>query len=267
MASEQKNINDDGDFITNFPFKMVIITIIALWILLAFGVYLLILFKDVGRVGQLGDSFGMVNSIISTLAFGTLWYSIRLQKEELSETRTEFAKQSKSLEEQSESMRSQSNLMALQNAQIIKQAFETTFFNLQASIKDIVNNLEYTANHRAMLAMIHFMDQYKHGIHRGPHRPQITTEQCRKIFLDQIDQTNGSFDHFVFSLNVAIEYVVNSTEYSSTLGVKRDFYLKIIGSTFTIKTLKFLKIYLGFGKYGVTYERNLQLFLKAVTFE
>jgi hypothetical protein len=87
----------------------VIISIILLiWVVLALPLTIYHQFNP-QTSGTFGDTFGIVNSLFSALAFGALYYTILLQKKELNDTRKEFKEQKEALQ---------------------IQRFETTFFNL-----------------------------------------------------------------------------------------------------------------------------------------
>lgn len=70
---------------------------------------------------SLGDSFGMVNSLISGISLILVYYAVRLQMKELSETKIEFQKQ---------------------NDTLLIQQFENTFFNMTKQLQIIVNEME-----------------------------------------------------------------------------------------------------------------------------
>jgi len=99
------------------------ISIIGLWVL----TYFLLKRLDFDERGTLGDMFGSINALFSGLALAGIIFSILLQqielgyqREELKETRKEFA---------------------IQNETLKKQRFETTLFNLIKGYNDVVLNL------------------------------------------------------------------------------------------------------------------------------
>ena len=86
--------------------------------------------------GTFGDMFGAVNALFSGLAFAglivTLLYQkeeLKLQREELSETRKELKGQREEFEEQNKTMK--------------RQRFENTFFNMLSLQQEIVANLSF----------------------------------------------------------------------------------------------------------------------------
>ena len=86
--------------------------------------------------GAFGDKFGAVNALFSGLAFAglivTLLYQkeeLKLQREELAETRKELNAQRIEFHEQNRTLR--------------RQRFENTFFNMLSLQQEIVANLSY----------------------------------------------------------------------------------------------------------------------------
>lgn len=86
--------------------------------------------------GAFGDQFGAVNALFSGLAFAglivTLLYQkeeLKLQREELAQTRGELKAQREEFEEQNKTLK--------------RQRFENTFFNMLSLQQEIVANLSY----------------------------------------------------------------------------------------------------------------------------
>lgn len=86
--------------------------------------------------GTFGDKFGAINALFSGLAFAglivTLLYQkeeLKLQREELAQTRGELKGQREEFEEQNKTMK--------------RQRFENTFFNMLSLQQEIVANLSY----------------------------------------------------------------------------------------------------------------------------
>jgi len=91
--------------------------------------------------GTFGDTFGMVNSIFSGLAFiGVVW-SVSTQREELEVARKEMKATQKILEKQEDNIREQKEATKL-------QSFETTFFQLFKLLTDITTSMRYTYGQR-----------------------------------------------------------------------------------------------------------------------
>jgi hypothetical protein len=114
---------------SNKPFPIWLLIIIALIVVLGLwsANYFLIV-KCVDR-GELGDMYGVVNSLFSGLAFAGIIITIflqsrelKLQREELQETRKEFK---------------------MQNTTLRLQRFENTFFSMLSLHHDIVKGIDY----------------------------------------------------------------------------------------------------------------------------
>jgi hypothetical protein len=115
-----------------------------IWIVVAIGVVLVLwglnwcgvskFINEPTNQGTFGDMFGAVNALFSGLAFAgliiTLLYQreeLKLQREELQETRKELKGQREEFEEQNKTMK--------------RQRFENTFFNMLSLQQEIVANL------------------------------------------------------------------------------------------------------------------------------
>lgn len=92
---------------------------------------------DDGR-GTFGDMFGAINSLFSGLAFAGLIYTINIQ-------RSELALQRQELSLQREEVRRSTEELAGQKEQMIRQRFETTFFNLLSIHNEIVTSIDYSS--------------------------------------------------------------------------------------------------------------------------
>ncbi|MCT7650951.1 putative phage abortive infection protein [Aliarcobacter butzleri] len=83
--------------------------------------------EEIEELGQMGDFFGgTLNPILAFFSFCLLLITIKIQNKELKNSTDELAKSSQALTEQSKSL--------------IKQNFETTFFNMINLHNEIVNN-------------------------------------------------------------------------------------------------------------------------------
>jgi hypothetical protein len=90
-------------------FALLVFVVVSLWYTLG-NYYLQTYFiHDAEASGQRGDTYGIVNSLFSALAFAGLFYTILIQRKELKETKQEFI---------------------TQNATLRTQRFENTFFSL-----------------------------------------------------------------------------------------------------------------------------------------
>jgi len=117
MAANKKS--DDHSKMIGLPWLIVLV--ILIWVI--GWVVVDSIYSDVAQRGAFSDKFGFVNSLFSATAFTGIIYSIYLQKNELalqrqevSETRKEFAQQN----------------------------FETTFFNLLKNQQEITSKIKAT---------------------------------------------------------------------------------------------------------------------------
>ncbi|WP_394675366.1 putative phage abortive infection protein [uncultured Chryseobacterium sp.] len=137
MNENSSKKKDDNDFVQIF---ILILIVLTLWLLSWYWIdnnvtnEALKLQKsshnlsDQELQGVFGDKFGAVNALFSALAFAGIIFTIilqkkelKLQREELSDTREEFIKQNKTLN---------------------RQRFENTFFQLLKLHSDIVDKLK-----------------------------------------------------------------------------------------------------------------------------
>lgn len=86
--------------------------------------------------GIIGDSSGLLGTILSGLAFLLLIYTATLQKNELSLQRKELEATRTELENQKKEFQ-------IQNQTLKRQQFENTFFNMLSLQQNIINSLEY----------------------------------------------------------------------------------------------------------------------------
>lgn len=108
MSNDVKPILDPS---SNRTFIIIILSVVIIW--LTFTVLNIYLFSlDREGAGMFGDTFGMLNSLFSALAFAGLFYTILIQRKELADTKEEMRKQ---------------------NATLTQQSFEGTFFNVMNS--------------------------------------------------------------------------------------------------------------------------------------
>lgn len=89
--------------------------------------------------GTFGDMFGAVNALFSGLAFGSLIYTIFLQRHELRLQREELGLTRKELKGQKLQLSAQNEVMKIQN-------FENTFFQMLKLLNDIINAIDIQSN-------------------------------------------------------------------------------------------------------------------------
>lgn len=94
------------------------------------------------RSGQFGDSFGIVTSLLSGLAFAGLIWSIFLQREDLAYQRESLDITHQENARQTDELRNQKKQFEKQNIQIKIQSFENVFFKMLSFHNQIVNSLD-----------------------------------------------------------------------------------------------------------------------------
>ncbi len=104
--------------------------------------------NSLNELAQLGDSYGAINSLFSGLALAGIVISIymqsqdlKLNREELKLTRAELALTRDEIKGQTEQLEAQADSMKVQNEQILKQSFESTFFQMLGLHNEIVDSL------------------------------------------------------------------------------------------------------------------------------
>ena len=90
---------------------------------------------SIAQSGVFGDSFGLLTSLFSGLAFAGLIITILMQKEELALQRDELLLTRKELSGQRKEL-------AIQNTTMIHQNFENTFFRMLSLHNDIVKEMD-----------------------------------------------------------------------------------------------------------------------------
>jgi len=124
MSNKNQN-NQDKD--TGFIWTSVIVTIviIGLWI----GTYILLHGKEPLDRGTFGDMFGSINALFSGLALAGIILTILLQRKELKLQREELRDTRREFETQNETLK--------------LQRFENTFFSLLNQHHQIVNAIDF----------------------------------------------------------------------------------------------------------------------------
>jgi len=118
-------------------------SLVLIWIVLAAAWLALgvVASKQV-RPGEFGDMFGAVNALFSGLAFGTLIYTLFLQRRELALQRLELRATRQELAGQREQLEAQ-------NDQMRRDAFESSFFRVLAMLAEIVESIDLVGDNPA----------------------------------------------------------------------------------------------------------------------
>lgn len=95
-----------------------------------------------GNAHELGDSFGSVNAIISTLAFLGVFLALIMQQKQIELQRKELALQRRELKNNTKELSLQRKEFEEQNRNIRLQRFENTFFQMLTLHHEIVAGLK-----------------------------------------------------------------------------------------------------------------------------
>jgi hypothetical protein len=149
--------------------------VVILWVLS--WIFMLIYGNDEATRGQIGDMFGLANSLFSGLAFAGLFYTILLQKKELHETKQELIEQNKTLK---------------------KQRFETTFFNL-------LKSHEYGSekNNQTIGMFIEFLMGRLPNVGRDELVYEESYQTSYESYLDNLEP-------YIKALDVIAAFIINS---------------------------------------------------------
>src|SRR5688572_9532913 len=117
---------------SGFPSRLAWLLGVAatMWLLWWIGTALF--FPSWDSAGTFGDTFGGVNALFSAFAFAGIIYTIFLQRKELKLQRLE-------LEATRAELAGQRAQMASQNETLLKQQFDSTYFQMLRLHHDIVN--------------------------------------------------------------------------------------------------------------------------------
>ncbi|WP_343334184.1 putative phage abortive infection protein [Draconibacterium aestuarii] len=218
------------------------IIVIILWasnfILLAF---------DGNRRGVFGDMFGVVNSLFSGLAFAGIIITIflqsrelKLQRDELAETREEFK---------------------TQNLTLRLQRFENTFFNMLSLHHDIVNNIDCQIEEARIIGknipfseptrvieMIDYKGRDVFELHYSALRKQLANDETiidiSNSYGIEYKKHRNDFDHY-FSNLYQILTLVDSTQFTENTESIEEFeekckFISLLGAQLSAYELLWL---------------------------
>lgn len=216
----------DEEKATGFIITATIVTllIIGLWV----GTYFLL--KDKGDVkrGTFGDMFGSVNALFSGLALAGIILTIllqrkelKLQREELRDTRAEFE---------------------IQNETLKLQRFESTFFNLLNLHHQIVGAIDYRyykrkeKNSRYQLAnldeekeavTINGRDVFRFRYNLMSQNLKNSQENYEGIYMASYEESSTDFGHYFRNLYRMIKLVDQTDFFYNSSRVSKEEIFKI----------------------------------------
>lgn len=185
---------------------------------------------SVEKSGVFGDSFGLLTSLFSGLAFAGLIITIIMQKEELSLQRQELSLTRNELAGQKEELK-------LQNETLSVQRFENTFFNMLELLESCRKDINYNPGSR----------------YGGPYQGRDAIRQLYTVFVESFlsrhtyDGQGSVESHFKEEANgidgIKVEYKkFYQEQYGEELGqYYRTLYnlLKFVDATKYINNKKF----------------------------
>lgn len=134
---------------------------------------------SVEKSGAFGDSFGLLTSLFSGLAFAGLILTIVMQKEELALQREELSLTRKELTGQKEELK-------IQNLTMKQQQFENTFFQMLSLHNEILKSIDIDASNNVYSGRDAF--SYTYG--------RFNKYFCRKQNTDSLDAINEVYINF-----------------------------------------------------------------------
>lgn len=188
--------------------KGVFLSIFAVWLI--FFIAVMIFANDIHfslspatkleKLGVFGDSFNVLTSLFTGLAFAGVIISVILQTQELKEARKVFSGQQKALEDQQYEM--------------TVQSFDNKFFQMLNLLNNIIDNLHYEReinvfsgkikhyNKREVLQYIKLIFEEK-IINR-----EINTLQSFQLIFDELnDEFNITFKYYFINLYQVLKYI------------------------------------------------------------
>lgn len=166
--------------------------------------------KDHAERGTFGDMFGSVNAIFSGLAFVGVIYAILLQSKELKLQRKELRFTREELE-------GQKIQMELQNATLVKQNFENTFFELLKIHNDITNGIDLVDGKGRVTqgrdCFKVFYDRFEKdwGRNMSTLKGECELDRVNNTYLNFYEKNQSEFGHYFRSLFNIINLVDRSS--------------------------------------------------------
>jgi len=165
---------------------------------------------SISKSGVFGDSFGILTALFSGLAFSGMIITILLQREELSLQRRELELTRNEISGQKEEMR-------LQNKTLLKQSFESTFFQLLSLQQEITNSIDLldaksstTTSGRDCIKVLYERLQKKWNKNLTNLAGKNEIERIKLTYQDFYDTHQQEIGHYFRSLYHIVKLVDNS---------------------------------------------------------
>lgn len=149
--------------------------------------------------GQFGDKFGSVNALFSGLAFAGLIYTIVLQRKDLQLQKKDLEQTRKELEGQKEEAKKQ-------NATLLKQEFNSIFFNLLKVNRDMIESIQ-VSSFDGQQALRHLYKRFKENV-----ASTGKTDEDIKCEYEKIYNFNREFFSYYFRSLFRLISIVDRTE-------------------------------------------------------
>jgi hypothetical protein len=238
---------------------VVIMLIIAIWAIGGFVMYYFLYRCSPTDAGTFGDMFGVVNALFSAFAVVGIFYTIRLQKAELRDTKLEISRQADNAARHAETS-------IKQNKNLVLQRFENTLFNLITIYNQIVTEFKDDTNrYKGKEAFPFYLDKvlskYRIG-NTGTYENYFPSD--RSDFVDRYNlNATGEAD----ATSYYYRHVTNILIFikDATLSKKRrKFYLGMFLSLLSDSELKMLYFHISFDNEVNSREQsdNLQRYCK-----
>lgn len=161
---------------------------------------------SINKSGVFGDSFGLLTSLFSGLAFAGLIITILMQKEELGLQREELSLTRSELSGQKEELK-------IQNQTMVQQQFENTSFQMLSLHNEIVKGMDVKLGNAEFSGRDAFQ-----GIHHrlmkskvGKELQSAGLESLNTLYMQFYRQTQNEIGHYFRNLYNIIKFVDMST--------------------------------------------------------
>lgn len=161
---------------------------------------------SINKSGVFGDSFGLLTALFSGLAFAGLIITINMQKQELSLQRQELSLTRQELSGQREELK-------IQNATMIHQNFENTFFRMLSLHNDIVNGIDIKNGSKEVTGRDSFQALYNQFMQSssGEEMKGSGLEKINENYLKFYEKKQHEIGHYFRNLYTIIKFVHESS--------------------------------------------------------
>lgn len=222
-----------------WPVIIALVIAVGLWLAnLWYGSHL----EGVER-GLFGDMFGAVNALFSGMAFVGVIYAISMQRHEIAIAKEEIRYTKKILDKQQEQL-------TLQNQETLKQAFESTYFQLVRLFTEITNQIDLQRMGKSGMMVTQgkdvfpvFLDRFRKAY--SPAEKTLYGGQDFETSYEAFyDEHNTELGHYFRMLYNIVAFVDKSDVEN------KNFYAKILRAQLSDAEVAIL-FYNGLAKHGV----------------